>query len=243
MIQDPMTTIRSLKGPGLSVLVVLLMHKGSALKAEDLRRWTGYANQAVTDALSVLRSLGLVVHGPRGFSLVDQFDLWFFQNHENHDSLGENHDFHDRDNLLLLLNPSEDRSLLINNNNNKQQNHDFHDRDNLNHDNHDSRAKKGRACGKPVDNLARTVDNFLSEVLESYGIVEPKRGQLAALEGLTVKIVHELVRALRTQTGERYTTGLLVHALEAGSWRVAAQVADAVRAKYTGGEFGAFVEH
>ena len=211
MIQDPMTTIRSLKGPGLSVLVVLLMHKGSALKAEDLRKWTGYANQAVTDALSVLRSLGLVVHGPRGFSLVDQFDLWFFQNHENHDSLGENHDFHDRDNL--------------------------------NHDNHDSRAKKGRACGKPVDNFARTVDNFLSEVLESYGIVEPKRGQLAALEGLTVKIVHELVRALRTQTGERYTTGLLVHALEAGSWRVAAQVADTARTKYTGGEFGAFVEH
>ncbi len=218
---DPMTTIRSLKGPGLAVLLVLLMHKGQAMKAEDLQTWTGYADKAVTQALKVLRYQGVVVRGPRGFSLVDQFDMWIFAHRANR----ENHDLPDP---LLLLNPSEEESLLINNNNKEQI-----VKITISH----------KTCGKPVDNLAQPVDNFLSEVLESYGIVEPKRSQLAAIEGLSEEAIREVVRSLKVQVGERFTSGLLVHVLESGAWRATAQALTQGRDRYTGGEFGAFVEH
>lgn len=213
---EPITVVRSLKGAAMSVLVVLLMHKGQAVRADMLRSWTGYANQAITDALRVLRTQGLIEHSPNGYSLVGQFDLWFFQNHENHDSDG-----------LLLLTPSDNKSLLINNNN----------RDGIM-----NIMIQPETCGKPVDNSALPVDNFLLGVLESYGIVEPKRSRLAKIGGLSGEAIHALVRKLKAQVGERYTTGLLVHALEAGSWRTVRGEQQG-KNKYISGQFADFVEH
>ena len=216
---EPITVVRSLKGAGLAVLLVLVLHKGQAMRATDLQMWTGYADKAITQALRVLSLQGLVVRGRNGYSLVDQFDMWMFSagaNRENHDSDG-----------LLLLTPSDNKSLLINNNN----------RDQI-----VNITISPESCGKPVDNSALPVDNFLLGVLESYGIVEPKRGRLARIDGLTAEIVHGLVKQLKAQVGERYTTGLLVHALEAGSWRTVRGEQQG-KNKYISGKFADFVEH
>lgn len=242
MLDNPLIAIRGLKGAALAVLLVLVINKGKAMRAYEIQTWTAYANQAITGALRVLTTIGLVQKGPKGYSLIDQFDFWVSiagnslaeKNHENHDNSD-----------LLLLNPSVKESLLINNNNRRKnhENHDFIEGEQENHENHD--IPEG-GCGKPVDNFGKPVDNFLTDALESYGIVEPMRSQLAQIAGLTEEALHGLAKDLKRQAGERYTTGLLVHALRAGSWKVSRRPGGGEgedRSRYISGEFASFVEH
>ena len=77
-LENPMTFVRSIKGAPASVLWALLFTR-RAMTAHELERWTGYANENITQATRLLVDLGWAtargVRGPWCLAPGRQFPL------------------------------------------------------------------------------------------------------------------------------------------------------------------------
>jgi len=72
MIQLTARMVRAYKGAAISILMLFLSEGGRALSQGEMRRGTGYQDEAISDALQMLREDGLVVESGRyQWSLLD----------------------------------------------------------------------------------------------------------------------------------------------------------------------------
>ena len=77
-LENPITFIRSIKGPSCSILMALLFNR-RPMTNQELQRWTGYSESAVTDGLQLLTDLGWITaigaRGPWGLNTERQLPL------------------------------------------------------------------------------------------------------------------------------------------------------------------------
>jgi len=190
--ENPLTFVRSMKGAAISILVACMFAR-KALTNLELQMWTGYKDEAITEASKLLCMLGwLVAHSRVGpWSLADGRQLPLMAIADELDAIAgvENDDLAMRVPVFPDVSASSSSSSNID----------------LNVPSYLEEQEEEESSG-----FSGTLPGVLA-ALDAAGIREPKRSQLAKLKHVTPELINAHVRQCKA---EGLNIGTAIHRIE-----------------------------